>query len=132
MLNRRATYRLAEDSKEERRIDRLKAHLKERISNSEGEGEKGIVGSLFTRSQDRPDLQRSNTITSTLSDSRYAVLPHGETLEGWTHEDKLELDDLVRHMLHSRRARFKRSMKGFLKYVQRREYFLYLLHVAEY
>lgn len=43
-------------------------------------------------------------------------------LDGWTPAEKEELDDLVRHMLHSRRARFKRSMKGFLQYVRRREF----------
>lgn len=67
---------------------------------------------------------RTGTTTSTLSDSQYAVLPDGVTLKGWTGEEKEELNDLVRHMLHSRRARFKRSMKGFWQYVRRREFTL--------
>jgi hypothetical protein len=67
-----------------------------------------------------PKLDRPQG-TSTLSDSQYAVLPHGGTLQGWTPEEKEELDDLVRHMLHSRRARFKRSMKGFRQYIRRRK-----------
>ena len=33
-----------------------------------------------------------------------------------------ELNDHVRHMLHSRRSKFKRSMKGFGQYVRKREY----------
>jgi hypothetical protein len=69
-------------------------------------------------------IRRSNTLTtirSTLSESRYAVLPHGASLEGWTVEEKRELNDHVRHMLHSRRAKFKRSMKGFGQYVRRRK-----------
>ncbi|KAF5021516.1 hypothetical protein F66182_6441, partial [Fusarium sp. NRRL 66182] len=66
-----------------------------------------------------PRPQRSSTITSRISESHYAALPHGETLEGWTPEEKAELDDHVRHMLHSRRARFKRRMKGFGQYVRR-------------
>lgn len=61
------------------------------------------------------------TITSKLSDSRYAVLPEGASLSGWTHQDRLELNDHVRHMLHSRRSKFKRSMKGFLQYVRQRQ-----------
>ncbi|KAF4595043.1 integral membrane protein [Ophiocordyceps camponoti-floridani] len=66
-----------------------------------------------------PPMRRSATITSRLSDSHYAALPHGKTLEGWSAADKSELDDYVRHMLHSRRARFKRTMKGFGQYVRR-------------
>lgn len=70
-------------------------------------------------SESRPGLYRSNTITSRLTDSHYAALPHGTTLEGWTAEEKWELDDHVRHMMHSRRSKFKRSMKGFGQYVRR-------------
>ncbi|RCI08840.1 hypothetical protein L249_4630 [Ophiocordyceps polyrhachis-furcata BCC 54312] len=66
-----------------------------------------------------PPIRRSATITSRLSDSHYAALPHGKTLEGWSAADKWELDDHVRHLLHSRRARFKRTMKGFGQYVRR-------------
>lgn len=66
-----------------------------------------------------PALQRSSTITSELTESHYAALPHGTTLEGWTAEEKWELDDHVRHMLHSRRSKFKRSLKGFGQYVRR-------------
>lgn len=68
---------------------------------------------------ERPNLTHSDTISSTLTDSRYAVMPHGERLHGWTDEEKEELNDLVRHMLHSRRAAFKRSMKGFGQYIKR-------------
>jgi hypothetical protein len=54
-----------------------------------------------------------------MSDSRYAVLPHGISLEGWTEEDKADLDDHVRHLLHSRREGFKRSMRGFKQYISK-------------
>ncbi|KAK5118658.1 hypothetical protein LTR85_008123 [Meristemomyces frigidus] len=60
---------------------------------------------------------RQTSISSQLSDSHYAVLPHGVDLEDWTKEDIDDLNDHVRHMLHSRRAGFKRSMQGFRKYV---------------
>jgi hypothetical protein len=71
---------------------------------------------------DRPPLAHTSTISSVISESRYAVLPHGESLAGWTAEEKDELDDLVRHMLHSRRAKLKRSLKGFGQYVRRRKF----------
>lgn len=66
-----------------------------------------------------PYIRRTDTITSRLSDSHYAALPHGRRLEGWSAAEKWELDDRVRHMMHSRRSRFKRQMKGFGQYVRR-------------
>ncbi|KAF1359496.1 hypothetical protein EJ07DRAFT_120204 [Lizonia empirigonia] len=70
----------------------------------------------------RGELQRTDTIDSTLSTleegpgHHFAVLPHGASLPGWTDEEKDALDDHVRHLLHSRRAKFKRSMRGFGRY----------------
>lgn len=58
-------------------------------------------------------------MSSQLSESHYAVLPHGVRLEGWSEEDLDELNDHVRHLLHSRREGFKRSMRGFGKYVSK-------------
>ncbi|CAD0106471.1 unnamed protein product [Aureobasidium uvarum] len=71
--------------------------------------------------EDRPGMDRTFTIASHLSDTEdhYAVLPHGLSLEGWSLAEKQELNDHVRHMLHSRRAAFKRGMKGFGQYVRR-------------
>ena len=66
----------------------------------------------------RSDLQR---ITSALSESRFGVFPHGVSLEGCSEEDKAELNDHVRHLLHSRREKFKRSMKGFRQYISHRK-----------
>lgn len=69
-------------------------------------------------------LSRSNTIDSILSTMEegpghhYAVLPHGASLPGWTDEEKAALDDHVRHVLHSKRAKFKRTMRGFGRYVR--------------
>lgn len=62
-----------------------------------------------------------DTITSTLSDSRFAVLPDGVSLEGWSAEDKRALNDHVRHMLHSRRSAIKRGLKGFVQYIKKRK-----------
>ena len=65
--------------------------------------------------------QRLTSITSRLDDDHFAVLPHGEQLQGWSSEDVAELNDHVRHMLHSRREKFKRGMKGFWQYVRKRK-----------
>ncbi|KAL1874350.1 hypothetical protein VTK73DRAFT_482 [Phialemonium thermophilum] len=62
---------------------------------------------------------RAPSLRSTIVEPNYAVLPHGVSLEGWTDEEIAELNDHVRHMLHSRRSAFKRSMKAFGKYVRR-------------
>ena len=103
-MNRRPTYRLPDRPQETRTIDRLKNALK-RIAKPSEEKEPKIRG-----------LEELIP-----NDSLYAVLPDGETLDGWSDADKLAMNDLVRHMLHSRRAKFKRSMKGFGQYVRRRE-----------
>lgn len=66
-------------------------------------------------------LSHSHSINSALSDSHYAVLPHGVVLEGWSEEDKDELNDHVRHLLHSRRSKFKRTMRAFGRYVRTRK-----------
>ncbi|CAO2656721.1 Nn.00g055240.m01.CDS01 [Neocucurbitaria sp. VM-36] len=72
----------------------------------------------------RGGLTRTNTIDSILSTMdegpghHYAVLPHGASLTGWSDEEKAALDDHVRHLLHSRRAKFKRSMRGFGRYMR--------------
>jgi len=92
LVNRRATYKISETPEEERKYDRLKAMLK------------------------RIPLRRSKSTADTF---QYAVLPDDEKLEGWSKEDKAEMDDMVRHQLHSKRAKFKRSMKGFKQYVRR-------------
>ncbi|KAI2613806.1 uncharacterized protein GGS25DRAFT_468981 [Hypoxylon fragiforme] len=49
----------------------------------------------------------------------HAVIPDGVFLEGWTDEEKAELNDYVRHMLHSRRSKFKRNMRAFGQYVKK-------------
>ncbi|KAF9701234.1 hypothetical protein EKO04_000697 [Ascochyta lentis] len=89
--------------------------------------------------QPPPRLQRTDTdgtvatlatIDSQLSDSRFAVLPHGTSLEGWSKRDKAEMNDHVRHMLHSKRSKFKRTMRGFGQYVRRPLGFLVTLYAV--
>jgi hypothetical protein len=71
--------------------------------------------------QRQPRPERSHSISSVLTESHYAVLPHGVTLDDWPEEDKEALDDHVRHMLHSRRSKFKQRMRAFGKYISKRE-----------
>ncbi|EZG09592.1 hypothetical protein H106_01469 [Trichophyton rubrum CBS 735.88] len=78
--------------------------------------------------EEPPRAKRTETITSNLSVSRFAVLPEGTTLDGWDPSDKWEINDHVRHMLHSRRSKFKRGMKGFWQYVQKPLGFLVTLY----
>lgn len=74
-----------------------------------------------TETSKRFKARRTHSLSSVISESQFAVLPHGVSLAGWSQEDKDELNDHVRHLLHSRRAKFKRSMRGFGKYVRRRK-----------
>src|SRR3954464_10536169 len=71
--------------------------------------------------QRRPQIERSHSISSVVTDSHYAVLPHGFTLDDWSEEDKEALDDHVRHMLHSKRSKFKQRMVAFGKYIRKRK-----------
>lgn len=83
---------------------------------SKGEGEGEGSGQDIELQDSR---RRTFSISSQLSDSRYAVLPHGVSLEGWSDEEVAELNDHVRHLLHSRKEGFKRSWRGFRKYVSK-------------
>ncbi|KAF2153617.1 hypothetical protein K461DRAFT_321238 [Myriangium duriaei CBS 260.36] len=99
LLDRRPAYRLVDEPKETRLIDKVKAKLK-----------------LLTGQEKEPvdELGRKGA-----TGPSYAVLPEGETLSGWSQDQRNDLNDLVRHMLHSRRAKLKRSIKGFGQYVRR-------------
>jgi len=80
----------------------------------------------------RPEITRVTTISSVLTGMseghNYAVLPHGASLPGWSEEEKAALNDHVRHLLHSRREKFKRSMRGFGRYVRKPVGFLVSLY----
>jgi hypothetical protein len=67
----------------------------------------------------RTNLNRTYSITSQITPSHYAVLPAGASLEGWSQEDVDRLNDYVRHMLHSRRSKLKRSLRAFGMYVRK-------------
>ncbi|KAI9155562.1 hypothetical protein HJFPF1_08147 [Paramyrothecium foliicola] len=113
-VNRRPTYVLSEHA-----ADQL-PRRRESDAQQRLQREETVQPSQPTDTDEiAPVLQRSSTITSRLTESHYAALPHGTSLEGWTAEEKWQLDDHVRHMLHSRRSKFKRSLKGFGQYVRR-------------
>ena len=85
------------------------------VAEAEVEVEGGI-GEPYTADHRR---RRAGSLTSVLSETHFAVLPHGVRLEGWTEEEKEELNDYVRHLLHSRKEKFKRSMRGFGQYIRK-------------
>ncbi|KAI1415791.1 hypothetical protein F5Y13DRAFT_155324 [Hypoxylon sp. FL1857] len=78
---------------------------------------------------DEPTIQEDRSEEERFT-FEHAVLPDGVYLEGWTDEEKAELNDYVRHMLHSRRSKFKRSMKAFGQYVRRPLGFLVTLYAT--
>ncbi|PMD15087.1 hypothetical protein NA56DRAFT_582582 [Hyaloscypha hepaticicola] len=115
-LNRRPTYTLSRrPADEESESTASDADAEDR---KEKEKQRPVV-------EKRPSAPRTytggtlSTITSRVNDKYYAVLPHGVTLPGWSEEEKLELNDHVRHMMHSKRSKFKRGMKGFGQYVRK-------------
>lgn len=98
--------------------------LTRRPPPDEEQGASTDEGEVSDETKQRPTLEQLrpfSSMSSVLAGPRYAVLPEGHELAGWTHEDFAELNDHVRHMLHSRRSKFKRAMKGFGQYIRKRE-----------
>ncbi|KAL5375356.1 hypothetical protein DPSP01_011265 [Paraphaeosphaeria sporulosa] len=124
-VNRRPTYVMSRAPSERQSLEDINRVL---APVQDAQQESGAP--TLRRTQTGGTMATLATIDSHLSDSRYAVLPHGTTLDGWTREDKKELNDHVRHMLHSRRSRFKRSMRGFGQYVKRPLGFLVTLYAT--
>lgn len=134
-LNRRPTYELSRRSTVSRRPDRPETideketpgmtPIQSEPTPAEAE-EQDQTGTTPTMQrtwswQRKPQMERSHSISSVVTDSHYAVLPHGFSLEGWSEEDKEALDDHVRHMMHSKRSKFKQRMVAFGKYIRKRE-----------
>ncbi|OJD14795.1 hypothetical protein AJ78_04883 [Emergomyces pasteurianus Ep9510] len=114
LLNRRPSYLLTP------RTERVPTH-EEPESDHETLEERHDISEQLR-------LQRSRS--KVLDELCFAVLPDGETLTGWSEADKRELNDHVRHMLHSRRSKFKRAMKGFGQYVRKPLGFLVTLYAT--
>lgn len=102
--------------------EELEDEVKEAEEQGKPLGQQASMQRSWSWQRKPPELERTHSITSVVSDSHYAVLPHGVSLEGWTEEDKEALDDHVRHMLHSKRSKFKQRMHAFKKYISHREY----------
>ncbi|CAF3522418.1 unnamed protein product, partial [Fusarium graminearum] len=128
-VNRRPTYALSRHDPQADWARGAVAEERRREAAQEAQAHEPAVPNTIDE-ETTPRFQRSNTITSRLTDSHYAALPHGTNLDGWSPEEKAELDDHVRHMLHSRRARLKRRMKGFGQYVRRPLGFLVTLYAT--
>ncbi|ORY64781.1 uncharacterized protein BCR38DRAFT_430985 [Pseudomassariella vexata] len=73
----------------------------------------------FSSPSSAPQRPAVDRIPSTVTDRFYAVRPHDVSLQGWSDEEVAQLDDHVRHMLHSRCSKFRRKMKAFGQYVKR-------------
>ena len=76
----------------------------------------------------RPLTERRSTLldqfqrqgTKDSSAGEHAVLPDGYTWDDWTEEEREELDDYVRHLMHSKKEAGRRKWRGFLKFASRR------------
>lgn len=106
-VNRRPIYTVTN------RLKKITGTNKLDLPTIEEPAEEQQTGRPSTVRRMQTDTRSMFTINSTLSDSRYAVLLPGASLAGWTTEEKKELNDLVRHMMHSRKSRMKRSLNGF-------------------
>lgn len=119
-FNRRPTYNLRRRASETESLENINKILNPlRASQAEEE-----AAPKMRRTDSQGTTATFATIDSQLSESRYAVLPQGASLEGWSKDDKKEVNDHVRHMLHSKRSKFKRTMRGFGQYVRRRKWYL--------
>lgn len=102
-------------------LTRRPSKVTEGLDATQRKPEPAVAEEPFQAIAERPPAVSS--ITSALGPERFAILPDGATLEGWTQEEIEEVNDHVRHMLHSRRSKFKRAMRGFGQYVKRRKWF---------
>ncbi|KAF2800819.1 hypothetical protein K505DRAFT_263146 [Melanomma pulvis-pyrius CBS 109.77] len=123
-VNRRPTYNLRRAQSESNSLEEINKILAP-VRQAQDDGLPRLE-----RTQTTGTMATLATIDSRMSDSRFAVLPHGTSLEGWSKEDKKELNDHVRHMLHSKRSKFKRSMRGFGQYIRRPLGFLVTLYAV--
>lgn len=76
------------------------------------------------------EVRRVERIPSNMTDSFFAVRPQGISFADWSDEDLAELNDHVRHMLHSRQSAMHRRLKAFGQYVRRPLGFLITLYAT--
>ena len=124
-LNRRPTYNLRRRKSETESLEEINRILRPALA---AQAQEQQPAPALQRSPTQTTAATVMTIDSQLTDSRYAVLPENTDLSGWSVADKKEVNDHVRHMLHSRRSKLKRSLKGFGHYVRRRKFRYYSGH----
>ncbi|USP73275.1 hypothetical protein yc1106_00549 [Curvularia clavata] len=126
-LNRRPTYNLRRRKSETESLEEINRILQPALA---AQAQEQQAAPALQRSPTQTTATTVMTIDSQLTDSRYAVLPDNTDLSGWSVADKKEVNDHVRHMLHSRRSKLKRSLKGFGHYVRRPLGFLVTLYAT--
>ncbi|SMQ47345.1 unnamed protein product [Zymoseptoria tritici ST99CH_3D7] len=120
LVNRRPTYNLTRRPTHEDAAIIARSRANSRAIRRKPVSTQPIEESIEMSEAETPSgLTRKLSVSSQLSDSHYAVLPHGVSLSGWHEDDIAELNDHVRHLLHSKREGFKRSWRGFRQYVSR-------------
>lgn len=85
---------------------------------------------LPSREGEKPEAPPVERIPSKMEDGFYAVRPQGISFADWSDEDLDELNDHVRHMLHSRQSAMHRRLKAFGQYVRRPLGFLVTLYAT--
>ncbi|RMY40418.1 hypothetical protein D0866_01285, partial [Hortaea werneckii] len=95
LINRRPTYELTprRTDIEARPRTRAGTRASQRPQNSRLKTMKEGEATGESNDIEMQPAQRKTSISSQLSDSHYAVLPHGVDLEGWEQEDIDELND---------------------------------------
>ena len=122
LINRHPTYRLSQIPDLPGAYPPSEEDLPSRPASAAGTGDKRVLGP-----GGRPPMER---VPSTMTERFYAVRPHNTSLVNWTEEEIAALNDHVRHMLHSRRNKMKRSFKGFGQYVRQPLGFLVTLYAT--
>ncbi|ETS79443.1 hypothetical protein PFICI_09296 [Pestalotiopsis fici W106-1] len=123
LVNRRPTYNLSSVPRlpgafppEANEMSRAQTPDRLQPIESNEASEAGTPTTEDEQTLGRPSMER---IPSTMTDRFYAVRPSNTSLADWSDEDLAELNDHVRHMLHSKRSAFKRRMKAFGQYVRK-------------
>ncbi|KAH9905027.1 hypothetical protein F4778DRAFT_54806 [Xylariomycetidae sp. FL2044] len=144
-VNRQPTYQL-DPSDDEEEEEEQKAPDVVKSAEVEAASRRGSGGATLdlekaptaeekgkdTEKPQRPPPRGDGLIRlqSQIVEGNYAVLPHGVALESWSQDEIAQVNDYVRHALHSRRSKFKRSMKAFGKYVRKPLGFLITLYAT--
>jgi hypothetical protein len=75
------------------------------------------------------DTETTLVATEVVVKGKYFVLPSKLVdMSDWTEQEKADLDDYVRHLLHNRKERLRRKWRGFKKYVSTREPLLLVIY----